>query len=39
MSQPTATTAVARACAIQPVAIVIPYHRRVSKSAGVGGYR
>lgn len=31
--------AVARACAANPVAIVIPCHRVVAKTGGVGGYR
>lgn len=36
---PKAARAVARACATNPVAIVIPCHRIVPKSGGVGGYR
>jgi AraC family transcriptional regulator of adaptative response/methylated-DNA-[protein]-cysteine methyltransferase len=39
MGQPAATRAVARACAANPVALVIPCHRIVPKSGGVGGYR
>jgi O-6-methylguanine DNA methyltransferase len=37
--QPKATRAVARTCATNPVAIVIPCHRVVPKTGGVGGYR
>jgi len=39
IGQPTAARAVARACAANPVALVIPCHRIVPKSGGVGGYR
>lgn len=39
IGQPKATRAVARACATNPVAIVIPCHRVVPKVGGVGGYR
>ena len=39
IGQPTATRAVARACATNPVAIAIPCHRVVSKSGDTGGYR
>ena len=39
IGQPKATRAVARACATNPVAIVIPGHRVVPKTGGVGGYR
>lgn len=39
IGQPTAARAVARACASNPVALVIPCHRIVPKSGGVGGYR
>ena len=39
MGQPAAVRAVARACAANPVALVIPCHRIVPKSGGVGGYR
>lgn len=39
IAQPKATRAVARACATNPVAIVIPCHRVVPKTGGVGGYR
>lgn len=39
IGQPTAARAVARACATNPVALVIPCHRILPKSGGVGGYR
>jgi AraC family transcriptional regulator of adaptative response/methylated-DNA-[protein]-cysteine methyltransferase len=39
IGQPKATRAVANACATNPVAIVIPCHRVVPKTGGVGGYR
>ncbi len=39
IGQPKAARAVARACATNPVALVIPCHRIVPKSGGVGGYR
>ena len=39
IGQPKAARAVARACASNPVAIVIPCHRVVPKTGGVGGYR
>jgi AraC family transcriptional regulator, regulatory protein of adaptative response / methylated-DNA-[protein]-cysteine methyltransferase len=39
IGQPTATRAVARACAANPVAVAIPCHRVVSKSGDTGGYR
>ncbi len=39
IGQPTATRAVARACATNPVAIAIPCHRVVRKSGEMGGYR
>jgi AraC family transcriptional regulator of adaptative response/methylated-DNA-[protein]-cysteine methyltransferase len=39
IGQPRAARAVARAVASNPVAIVIPCHRVVPKSGGVGGYR
>jgi AraC family transcriptional regulator of adaptative response/methylated-DNA-[protein]-cysteine methyltransferase len=39
MGQPTATRAVARACATNPVALVVPCHRVVSADGGLGGYR
>ena len=39
IGRPTAARAVARACATNPVALVIPCHRIVPRSGGVGGYR
>ncbi len=39
IGQPKATRAVARAVAANPVAIVIPCHRVVPKTGGVGRYR
>lgn len=39
LGQPTASRAVARACATNPAALVIPCHRIVPKSGGVGGFR
>jgi AraC family transcriptional regulator of adaptative response/methylated-DNA-[protein]-cysteine methyltransferase len=39
IGRPRAARAVARACAANPVAIVVPCHRVVPKSGGVGGYR
>jgi AraC family transcriptional regulator of adaptative response/methylated-DNA-[protein]-cysteine methyltransferase len=39
IGQPKAVRAVARACATNPAAIVIPCHRAVPKSGVVGGYR
>lgn len=39
MGRPTATRAVARACATNPVALVIPCHRVVREDQGLGGYR
>ena len=39
IGQPKAARAVARACATNPVALVIPCHRVVPKTGGVGGYR
>ncbi len=39
IGQPTAHRAVARACAANPVAVVIPCHRVVTAAGGVGGYR
>jgi AraC family transcriptional regulator of adaptative response/methylated-DNA-[protein]-cysteine methyltransferase len=39
LQQPTATRAVARACATNPVALVVPCHRVVRKDGGLGGYR
>lgn len=39
IGQPTATRAVARACATNPVAIAIPCHRVVRSTGELGGYR
>jgi AraC family transcriptional regulator of adaptative response/methylated-DNA-[protein]-cysteine methyltransferase len=39
IGKPKAVRAVARACATNPVAIVVPCHRVVPSAGGVGGYR
>lgn len=39
IGRPTATRAVARACATNPVSIVVPCHRVVRVDGGLGGYR
>src|SRR5262245_55332976 len=39
LGQPTASRAVARACATNPVALAVPCHRVVPRTGGVGGYR
>ena len=39
LGQPTATRAVARACATNPVALVVPCHRVVGKSGSLTGFR
>jgi AraC family transcriptional regulator of adaptative response/methylated-DNA-[protein]-cysteine methyltransferase len=39
IGRPSAARAVARACATNPLALVIPCHRIVPKAGGVGGYR
>ena len=39
IGQPTAARAVARACAANPVAIVIPCHRVIRGTGHLGGYR
>lgn len=39
IGSPSATRAVARACATNPVALVIPCHRVVREDGNVGGYR
>jgi AraC family transcriptional regulator of adaptative response/methylated-DNA-[protein]-cysteine methyltransferase len=39
IGRPSAARAVARACATNPVAIVIPCHRVVREGGGLGGYR
>jgi AraC family transcriptional regulator of adaptative response/methylated-DNA-[protein]-cysteine methyltransferase len=39
LGEPSATRAVARACATNRVCLVIPCHRVVQKGGGLGGYR
>ncbi len=39
IGQPTASRAVARACATNPVAVAIPCHRIVGQDGGLSGYR
>ena len=39
LDRPSATRAVARACAANPVALIIPCHRAVRKDGSLGGYR
>jgi AraC family transcriptional regulator of adaptative response/methylated-DNA-[protein]-cysteine methyltransferase len=39
IGRPSAIRAVARACATNPVALVVPCHRVVSKAGAAGGYR
>jgi AraC family transcriptional regulator of adaptative response/methylated-DNA-[protein]-cysteine methyltransferase len=39
IGQPAATRAVARACATNPVALVVPCHRVVRENGDLGGYR
>lgn len=39
IGQPTATRAVARACATNPVALVTPCHRVIREGGDMGGYR
>ena len=39
IGKPSATRAVARACATNPVAVVIPCHRVVRQDQSLGGYR
>ncbi len=39
LGQPAAARAVARACATNPVALVVPCHRVVPKGSGLAGYR
>ena len=39
LQQPTASRAVGRACATNPVAPIVPCHRAVRKDGGLAGYR
>ncbi|MUL37758.1 bifunctional DNA-binding transcriptional regulator/O6-methylguanine-DNA methyltransferase Ada [Gloeocapsopsis dulcis] len=39
IGHPTAIRAVARACATNPIALIIPCHRVLPKAGGLGGYR
>src|SRR5207244_10868343 len=39
LGRPTATRAVARACATNPVSVVVPCHRVVREDGGLRGYR
>jgi AraC family transcriptional regulator of adaptative response/methylated-DNA-[protein]-cysteine methyltransferase len=39
IGQPTAVRAVARACATNPVALIVPCHRVVREDGSLGGYR
>jgi AraC family transcriptional regulator of adaptative response/methylated-DNA-[protein]-cysteine methyltransferase len=39
MGHPKAARAVARACATNPAAVVIPCHRVVREDGGLAGYR
>lgn len=39
IGQPAAARAVARACAANPVALLIPCHRVIREDGGLGGYR
>jgi AraC family transcriptional regulator of adaptative response/methylated-DNA-[protein]-cysteine methyltransferase len=39
IGHPTAARAVARACATNPVAVIVPCHRVVREDGGLGGYR
>ena len=39
LAMPAASRAVAKACAANPVALVIPCHRVVRSDGGLGGYR
>ncbi len=39
MGEPKATRAVARACASNPVALVVPCHRVVKSDGSIGGYK
>lgn len=39
IGQPTAVRAVARACATNSIALLVPCHRVIPKTGGLGGYR
>jgi AraC family transcriptional regulator of adaptative response/methylated-DNA-[protein]-cysteine methyltransferase len=39
LGQPTAARAVARACATNPVAVVVPCHRVIGSNGKLTGYR
>jgi AraC family transcriptional regulator of adaptative response/methylated-DNA-[protein]-cysteine methyltransferase len=39
IGQPSAVRAVARACAANPVCMVVPCHRVIAKDGAIGGYR
>ena len=39
IGKPKAVRAVARACATNPVALIVPCHRVVPSAGGTGGYR
>jgi len=39
LGRPTATRAVARACATNPASIVVPCHRVIRTDGSLGGYR
>ncbi len=39
VGRPTATRAVASACAANPLAILVPCHRVIRRDGGLGGYR
>jgi AraC family transcriptional regulator of adaptative response/methylated-DNA-[protein]-cysteine methyltransferase len=39
LGQPSAARAVARACATNPVSVLIPCHRVIREDGGLGGYR
>ncbi len=39
IGKPSAVRAVARACATNPVGLVVPCHRVIQKDGGLGGYR